>query len=295
MGELLKRLGVTFDWFSFNPNPTRDRVVQESGVPGYLKLQSFADEGIERDRRYPWGGMSSDPLYMSLIPALLNGYRWICIGNEFSANVGNMLFKGKVINHQYVKSFEDEVASSEFLTRHVMSGPSFFSLLWPFYEIRLAQIFSRFPKYFRAFVSCNNGVKRGIWCKNCPKCAFIYLSLYPFLAEEEIKQIFGEDLFQQVAIRKHIVDLVASDIRPWECIGTLDECKLALRMALAKLPGEEFDNRPTRAEMLKHVEGFDEDKARQVYLEGFHEPHQLPFELIEPLREMASRITRNAS
>jgi hypothetical protein len=66
-------------------------------------------------------------------------------------------------------------------------------------------------------------------------------------------------------------------------------------MALAKLSGEEFDSRPTRAEMLKHVEGFDEDKARQVYLEGFHEPHQLPFELVESLREVASRITRSAS
>ncbi|MGB2111292.1 MAG: hypothetical protein ACPHY8_05695 [Patescibacteria group bacterium] len=71
------------------------------------------------------------------------------------------------------------------------------------YEIKIAQLFSQLgKKYFSTFSSCNNNFKiqkqinhSGIWCNSCPKCAFVYTMLHPFLSSDEIHEIFGKDLY----------------------------------------------------------------------------------------------------
>ena len=104
-------------------------------------------------------------------------------------------------------------------------------------------------KYDAVFVSCNVGwparhrlSRRGgtagggkFWCGRCPKCAFSYLSLFPFMSEIRLKKIFGRDLFENPEIQKHILDLVGlGGYKPFDCVGTKDESILAVALAIKK-------------------------------------------------------------
>jgi len=284
--ELLKAMDVPFDFFNVDPNPTRDGIMALSGDRESLDVKIQTDPSIEGHSRYRWWPEAAGALicFLAQIPAVVHGYRYVALGNEYSADFGNVRYRGIEINHQYDKSSEFEKNFDEYIRSFVLQGIETFSLLRPLYDLRIAGIFTRFERYFPVFVSCNNGLKNGVWCKRCPKCAFVYLALRGFLDEEPLKRIFGEDLFQRPRIRRHILDMVAGKVRPWECIGTQDECRLALRLALDRMQGQDFPEWPRRKHLEAPLRGLDVDAYRRRYLDGFHEPHWIPGELAARLK-----------
>jgi hypothetical protein len=290
--ELLKAMGVEFDVFSVDPNPTRDGIVSLSGPRRSLHAEVKMDPSIETHGRYRWLPEAAGALvcFLAQIPAVAHGYRYVAIGNEQSANFGNVRYRGIDINHQYDKSFAFERDFAEHVESFLVRGVHTFSLLRPLYDLRIAQIFTRFDRYFPVFVSCNNGLKDGVWCKRCPKCAFVYVALRSFLDDEPLKSIFGEDLLRQARIRRHLLDMVAGRVRPWECIGTQDECRLALRLTLDRMPGGDFPDWPRRKHLEAPLRSLDLTAHRRRYLEGFHEPHRIPDELAGRLKEVLTRL-----
>ena len=48
---------------------------------------------------------------------------------------------------------------------------------------------------FLEVVTC--GSKEDKWCGDCSKCLFVYIILSPFLDEESLKNIFGENLLDK--------------------------------------------------------------------------------------------------
>jgi UDP-N-acetyl-alpha-D-muramoyl-L-alanyl-L-glutamate epimerase len=38
------------------------------------------------------------------------------------------------------------------------------------------------------------------WCNSCPKCAFVYSILRPFLSKEETLQIFSRELYEDKSL-----------------------------------------------------------------------------------------------
>ncbi|MDO8424391.1 MAG: hypothetical protein Q7S70_00445, partial [bacterium] len=95
-----------------------------------------------------------------------------------------------------------------------------------------------------AFSSCNAGMKmnpkgglaaKERWCGNCPKCLFVYLSLYPFLKEGELLKIFDRDIFQNKKLLPIMKGLLGQgSVKPFECVGTRKESLTAFELSLKK-------------------------------------------------------------
>jgi hypothetical protein len=91
-------------------------------------------------------------------------------------------YLGSFINHQYSKSSEFEKRFKQYCRKYLANNLSYTSYLRKYSELEIAKMFTKYPKYFSTFSSCNQGLKTGErWCGNCPKCLFVYLALYPHL------------------------------------------------------------------------------------------------------------------
>lgn len=165
--------------------------------------------------------------FLGLFVAVLYGYEHVIVGNESSANEGNVMFHGIMVNHQYSKSYRFEKLFREYVQKYLTKKHNYFSFLRPLNELQISKIFSQYPQYFSSFRSCNVGSKTDTWCGACAKCAFVYLSLAPFISRQELVKIFGSDLFTKPEIMKFIDDMTKGK-KPFECVGTREEVRLAL-------------------------------------------------------------------
>ena len=138
--------------------------------------------------------------------AYLYNYKYIIMSNEKSANEGNTVMDGIEINHQRSKSYQFESDFSEYIKKYLSPDVEYFSLLRGIYELKIAKLFSKYSEYFDIFSSCNNNFKiienskldqssNQRRCCNCPKCAFVYAILRPFISNEDTTQIFGQELY----------------------------------------------------------------------------------------------------
>jgi hypothetical protein len=92
---------------------------------------------------------------------------------------------------------------SEYIKKYISPELQYFSLLRGMYEIKIAKIFAQYPQYFATFSSCNNNFKiieankttAHRRCGICPKCAFVYAILRPFLSDENTQKIFNQELY----------------------------------------------------------------------------------------------------
>ncbi|HEX4248361.1 MAG TPA: hypothetical protein VH008_10890, partial [Pseudonocardia sp.] len=69
------------------------------------------------------------------------------------------------------------------------------------------------------------------WCNNCAKCRFVFLVLAPFMARARLVGIFGHDLLGdegQLDGYRELLGLAGH--KPFECVGEITECRVALRM-----------------------------------------------------------------
>lgn len=167
--------------------------------------------------------------FVSLLAATISRSRYIVLSNESSANEPTVK-DGP--NHQYSKSFEFEKDLRSYVKNFVSDQIEYFSFLRPLSELQIASIFSQNPKYFPKFKSCNVGSKTDSWCGNCPKCLFTYIILSPFINKEELQNIFGSNLFENQKLLPVLDELTGiSPIKPFECVGTVDEVNLTLSVA----------------------------------------------------------------
>jgi hypothetical protein len=141
--------------------------------------------------------------FVLITSAYLYDYKYIIMSNEKSANEGNTIMDGIEINHQRSKSYEFESDISEYIKKYISPDLKYFSLLRGMYEINIAKRFAKYSQYFDTFSSCNNNFKiiesnkttANRRCGICPKCAFVYTILRPFLNEDESKKIFDQELY----------------------------------------------------------------------------------------------------
>ena len=111
----------------------------------------------------------------------------------------------------------------------------YYSYLRPLTELQIAERFAQYPAYFKVFKSCNAGSKQNIWCCRCSKCLFAYIILSPFIDKETMVSIFGEDLLDNWDMKTYFDELTGiAEVKPFECVGTVDEVNQALRMVLAQ-------------------------------------------------------------
>lgn len=174
------------------------------------------------------------------IAAILYGYRYVIASSERSSNYGNVKYLGKSINHQWSKSLEFDKLLANYTARYITPSIKYFSLLRPIYEIKILDIFSKFPKYFYRFSSCNrnfrinnNRLAEGVlWCGECPKCAFVFSMLSAFVSKDELIKIFGKNLYDDKNLIPLFEELLGiRKFKPFECVGTPEEMILAIFIA----------------------------------------------------------------
>jgi len=166
--------------------------------------------------------------FSSCIAAYLNGKEYIALSNENSANESTI--KGSFVNHQYSKSYEFEQDFRDYINDNFDTKIYYFSYLRPIMETEIAMLFAEHKAYHKAFRSCNKGSKQGIWCCDCPKCLFVYIILCPYLSDEELTAIFGENLFNKESLDKYFRELAGIDEnKPFECVGTRSEVVASLK------------------------------------------------------------------
>ena len=174
--------------------------------------------------------------FISYLCAYLSNKGNIILSNESSANEATVL--GSNINHQYSKTIEFENDFRYYIQNYFKLNINYFSLLRGLSEYQIANIFSKYEKYFKIFRSCNLGSKNSnwSWCCNCPKCLFVYIILSPKLYKDKLIDIFGEDLFERKDLLDTFLELIGEkETKPFECVGTVSEAKYAISLLINKL------------------------------------------------------------
>ena len=142
---------------------------------------------------------------------------------------------GTDINHQYSKSLEFEEDFRSYVATYMNDVAHYYSYLRPLTELQIAERFAQYPAYFKVFKSCNAGSEQNIWCCRCSKCLFAYIILSPFIDKETMVSIFGEDLLDNWNMKTYFDELTGiAEVKPFECVGTVDEVNKALQMVLAQ-------------------------------------------------------------
>ncbi|MCX6722888.1 MAG: hypothetical protein NT094_02345 [Candidatus Staskawiczbacteria bacterium] len=233
--ELLKQRGINITTIFTETNIQSDLVDRVANLSGnnFLKIQRMLDPQVFWKHKYD-GHIPISAVYafLGIFCAVLYKYSYFVVANEYSSNFGNIKYKGKTINHQWSKSSEFENLISKYINDFISPDVKYFSLLRPFYEIRIAQQFSEYKKYFPYFSSCNKNFKlikeqkQGLWCGQCPKCVFAFTLLSPFISKEELLDIFKKNLFEDEGLLSLFKDILGlGKIKPFDCVGTFEESK----------------------------------------------------------------------
>jgi hypothetical protein len=177
--------------------------------------------------------------FYSLLVSAISGHRHIALSNESSANEPTVA--GTDINHQYSKSFAFEFDFRRYVKGYISADFNYFSFLRPLNELQIARLFAKQEKYFPVFKSCNAGSKTDIWCCNCPKCLFAFTILSPFIPIDDLTRIFGKNLFKLPQMLTFLKELTGiAEVKPFECVGTIDEVNAALQLAIYQYNGNKL-------------------------------------------------------
>jgi hypothetical protein len=244
--EYLKRMKKDLILFCLNPHENQKKIIKISGIKNKIFVKREIDKNLlELNQRGFLNGHTPFTAYLSFLSvliAILKDCKFIAFSNEKSSNEGNVKYLGRIINHQYSKSEDFEKKFRFYSKKYLAKNIEYFSLLRNLYELEISALFSQFPQYFDTFLSCNvafqtkSGTKKPIkkWCGRCPKCLFVFASLYPFIGEKVIK-IFKKNLFDDKKLFPVMLQLIGKQkFKPFECVGTKKESILAFKLSFER-------------------------------------------------------------
>jgi len=222
-----------------------NKVIEELGIES-MKFRRILDPKINQNHKYdghvPVSAMFA---FLGIFYSVLYKRSYCILANEHSSNFGNVKYKGNIVNHQWSKSSEFENMFSNYVKDSITPDVKYFSLLRPFYEIRILEMFSKYKKYFPYFSSCNKNFRvkenesEGLWCGECPKCAFAFILFSAFLPKEEILNIFKKNLYQDEKLLPLFKAILGfGKMKPFDCVGTFGESKLAFSMGANKFKSD---------------------------------------------------------
>lgn len=235
--DLLGRRTEEITTLAVNPPASTEAAIRAAEVPGRVTVDRRLDPRLLQlneagflNGHTPFGAVIA---FASALAAVLLGQRYIALSNESSSDHATLLYRGRVINHQYGKSAAFEAALHRYLAGHVARDLHYFSLLRPFNEIQIAQRFSALTAFHPVVRSCNRGRRTDSWCGACSKCLSTFVILAPFLDRADLLGIFGKDLLADPACQAILPSLLSEDgaERPFECVAAPAEIRAALSLA----------------------------------------------------------------
>lgn len=234
--------------FALNPKQANLACIEASGYPAIFAQRTIDPELIRLNQEGFLNGhtpFSAMLAFTTYLVAYLTNKKYIVMSNEGSANEATV--HGTKINHQYSKTYEFENDFNHYVSQFLSPAIHYFSFLRPLTEFQIGMIFAgndNLKKYHKIFKSCNVGSKDATWnwCGECPKCLFVYIILSAFLSTDELIDIFGRNLYKNANLLPTFIELLGlTERKPFECVGTYEECRLAVSTAIQKL---ETTNQP---------------------------------------------------
>jgi len=279
--ELLRDSGQDIATWSLNHRSQLTPLVERIGLKHYFVEREWDPQMVQLNERGAYNGhvpISAIIAATGTVVAILTGRRDHVVSNEQSANEPTLKYEGIDINHQWSKSGEFEQMYQNLLEHTFGEGVRYYSLLRSLSELRIAELFATqgwFKKYADVFSSCNRAFVHSSdhmsWCGQCPKCAFVYLALTPFLPAAQVQDLFGgRNLLLNPELEIIYRQLLGIDSnKPLECVGEVKESRAAMREA-----------RKTHVELRRYI--FDIPNSYNFRaLSPNHMPPEI-YELIEP-------------
>ncbi|MBF0160749.1 MAG: endonuclease domain-containing protein [Magnetococcales bacterium] len=236
--EIIQESGVPVDLFSLGSAPWIMRLAAAFGAPHRVVKRRLDAKLFALNAAGAYNGhipISACIAFISLLVALVGGYRGVVASNERTASYGNLVWHDLEINHQWSKGLAFEQAFQHLHRQQFVNAPDYFSLLRPLSELAICGLFARRMRYFNCFTSCNANFQlthtgqTPRWCGKCPKCLFVYLMMAPHLGESRLHTIFGDNLLADAAQLPTLEALAGvRGHKPFECVGTPEEVLAAL-------------------------------------------------------------------
>lgn len=297
--ETLNNAGIKCRCYAINKRCSISATVEAAGLPADSLItakRKFDRSLIELNNKGYLNGhtpFSAIVAFSAEITAFLHGLKYIVLSNEASANESTVV--GEEVNHQYSKSFEFERDFHSYEEKFLKTDAYYFSFLRPLSEFQIAKMFVSHKKYLSVFRSCNLGgkVSPDIWCGECPKCLFVCLILSPFLTHDELCCIFGRDMLNDPDMLSYFIELVGkSDHKPFECVGSIDEVRLAISLAIRNIEekGGELPLLFTEFKALGLYEADALEKKNAAYCGLWNNENLLPTEFRAILKKEMERL-----
>lgn len=221
-------------------------LVERIGLPHFYIDRTWDKSLLELNKQGAYNGhvpLSAILACAGSVAAVLSGKRDLVMSIERSANEPHLTYRGVQINHQASKSLEFEQDFQKILQQNFGDSLRYFSTLRPLSELRISELFasSGFEKYSDVFSSCNRAYvhtsHKLSWCGECPKCAFVFLALTPFIAREKLEALFGKNLLLDPGLESTYNGLLGiKGDKPLECVGEILENRSAMRLAAEQYP-----------------------------------------------------------
>lgn len=249
--ELLRKTGGNFATWSLNHKTQLTPLADKVGGKHLWVTRQWDEQLLElKDNPAAYNGhipISAIFACVGTVVAILSGYRDVVVSNESSASEPTLTYKGRAVNHQYSKSLAFEKDFQTILNHLFGDGLRYYSFLRPLSEVRISEIFvlsGAFDKYKGVFSSCNRAFVHGesklFWDAKCPKCAFVFLALTPFVERTALESVFGgKNLLltpELVPTYKQLLGIEGD--KPLECVGEVKESRAAMRLAQKIYPTE---------------------------------------------------------
>lgn len=240
--ELLRGKVEDLATWSVNHRPQLEPLIERIGLPHYWVERIFDQTLLEHNKQGALNGhipISGILACVGAVVAVLSGRRDVVVSNEQSANEPTLHYQGVAINHQYSKSQDFEQGFQTLLQHTLGDNVRYYSLLRELSELRIAELFARtgFDRYHDVFSSCNRAFTfdqhHMFWDGECPKCAFVFLALTPFIPRERLEVLFsGKNLLLTPALKPTYRQLLGIEgDKPLECVGEIKESRAAMHLA----------------------------------------------------------------
>jgi hypothetical protein len=236
--ELLEAAGLDYTPFAVNPKgPILSSVDKIGRTPLYVtRILDPEMIRLSKEPGYLNGHVPSTAInsMIAALTTLLFSYSRIILSNERSASEGNVVHDGREVNHQHSKSLEFERLIADILSDATGGALTYFSLLRPYSEARIAKLFARETRFDQVFSSCNRNFKLSghdgpLWCGECPKCHFTFLLMASRMDHDRMMRIFGHDFLDVPGNERSFRELTGlAGQKPWECVGEIEEAAACL-------------------------------------------------------------------
>jgi UDP-N-acetyl-alpha-D-muramoyl-L-alanyl-L-glutamate epimerase len=280
--EAMRAAGADVTLFSVGDPTAIAATAAVAGLPRLIARRTIAPELLALNAAGALNGhvpVTAIVTLIALATAALHGHDEVVLANERSASQGNLEWNGIEVNHQWSKGLAFERALRDLLAREIATGLDCFSLLRGASELGIARAFAALPEYHHAFTSCNATFRiderrrAATWCRDCPKCRFVFLALAPFMEPAALADVFGADLLDQPEQTAEFLALCGfEEHKPFECVGEREESVAAFRL-LAADPrwAEHAVVRAARERLLPAVPADFGDPATVLALSGDHD------------------------